>query len=698
MADVEQVPSTPAGPKAGPHRDALWGVAAVMLVCVLMAVWVLETPPSDSFERPPEPRFGILEAGLLDVHFLPDGRRGWAVGDRGLALHTQDGGDSWQEQTTSYTNLTDVDAARDGGRAWAATADGRVLTTVDGGQRWVEASVRRDPGMPDIRALMAVAFAADARHGWAAGTDQAGRGAVAASADGGDSWDEQAVPANPGLNGIAVDTDGRQAWAVGKSGTVLATRDGGRSWQRRVVSSQEDLAAVRFAPDGRHGWAVGVHGTVLASADGGRTWVLQNSGVRLTLQALHVAADGRRVWVAGAAGVMLASSDGGSTWVRQQTPSETILTGVSFAEDGLRGWAVGRTGSSTSVDLLTLWGDDEMGTMIVTVDGGATWRARTPQTNFRPAAILFAADHLHGWMAGLSGRNTATQDGDTLMQWDGALRITGDGGHTWTDVPLPSAGKPLDFLSFAPDGRRGWAAGAGGPLLATQDGGLHWSQQALPNLAEDDLQTVYFAPDGLRGWLLGRDGSMFETADGGTTWQERHSDWLGITFKAIHIASGGRRGWMAAQDGQMLTTADGGATWVSHQSVSAGPQGKDLEALFLGADGQHGWVTFDSEHDYSDYGRMAVTSDGGATWTVYKTELELKSLQMAPDNLHGWGMEPQTLVATSDGGRHWSERLHNVPVRRLCFYMAQDGLHVWVAGSGGTVFATADGGQTWHMP
>jgi photosystem II stability/assembly factor-like uncharacterized protein len=38
------------------------------------------------------------EEGLKDLYFLPDGKTGWATGEMGTILHTTDGGDTWEPQ------------------------------------------------------------------------------------------------------------------------------------------------------------------------------------------------------------------------------------------------------------------------------------------------------------------------------------------------------------------------------------------------------------------------------------------------------------------------------------------------------------------------------------------------------------------------------------------------------------------------
>ncbi|MGH9751772.1 MAG: WD40/YVTN/BNR-like repeat-containing protein, partial [Blastocatellia bacterium] len=84
---------------------------------------------------------------LRAVHFV-DSKRGWAVGAKGTILSTVNGGDRWQRQTSDVElNLNDVvflntkEASEEGSRegpreGWIAGDRGLLLHTTDGGATW----------------------------------------------------------------------------------------------------------------------------------------------------------------------------------------------------------------------------------------------------------------------------------------------------------------------------------------------------------------------------------------------------------------------------------------------------------------------------------------------------------------------------------------------------------------------------------
>jgi photosystem II stability/assembly factor-like uncharacterized protein len=72
---------------------------------------------------------------IRDLYFV-DHETGWAVGEAGTILHTDDGGNTWQVQasgTRSYLNAVHFTNRQTG---WAAGTNGVLLHTADAGHNW----------------------------------------------------------------------------------------------------------------------------------------------------------------------------------------------------------------------------------------------------------------------------------------------------------------------------------------------------------------------------------------------------------------------------------------------------------------------------------------------------------------------------------------------------------------------------------
>jgi len=293
-------------------------------------------------------------------------------------------------------------AALDTSTAVAARS-GQLLRTFDGGLTWSVVS---------HGALFSSLDFADSQHGWAVGLADSLR----ATADGGVTWTAQTSGITPQLFSVAA-VDLQHVWAVGKSGTVRATADGGANWVPQASGVTSDLWGVDFI-DTMHGWAVGVGGTVIVTGDGGVSWKKMVSGTALRLWDVAFADADHGFAVGGASepdrNVLLTTDDGGATWIKRASGTAQPLYGVD-AIDSQHAWVVG-----------------EKGTILVTGDGGLTWRRQSP-------AVTASVG------SGLSG---------------------------------------VDML----DGQIGWATGAGSTVLATTDGGATWARQLNLNLSQADAQ------------------------------------------------------------------------------------------------------------------------------------------------------------------------------------------------------------------
>jgi photosystem II stability/assembly factor-like uncharacterized protein len=314
------------------------------------------------------------DATLHDIEFL-DADRGWAVGDRGAILRTEDGGATWRRVPSGVTASLHAVSFVDRNRGWAVGGETRpythvssavVLRTDDGGETWER--VTHGP-LPKLTAAQFF----DNQHGVAAGIGSAlAPGGAFETRDGGRSW--RALPAGQTC-----------AWSAGDfvrdpSGDVFGLVVGGRGAAGRLARNEVSPAASAGDSRGYHGvrwidatraWLVGDGGLVRATRDGGRTWtspptdplaqepadVFAAIGDWFDWRA--VATRGAGVWIVGSPGsAVLTSHDGGTSWSLRATGTTMPLNAVEFLDER-RGWAVG-----------------EMGSILVTRDGGLTWVAQ----------------------------------------------------------------------------------------------------------------------------------------------------------------------------------------------------------------------------------------------------------------------------------------------------------------------------------
>ena len=188
-------------------------------------------------------------------------QQAWAVGEEGTIVATINGGDAWDDQTSTTTQHLNAVTFVDASRGWAVGHAGVILTTGNGGATWTSQASGISTELTDV------AFAADGLHGWTVGAG----GVILATMDGGSHWAPQSAGSGFAWRLTGVDAvDATHAWAVAEWGKIVATSNGGANWSLQASGTDRDLAAVAFA-DATHGWVCGQFGTMLVTSSGGVT-------------------------------------------------------------------------------------------------------------------------------------------------------------------------------------------------------------------------------------------------------------------------------------------------------------------------------------------------------------------------------------------------------------------------------------------
>ena len=228
---------------------------------------------------------------------------------------------------------------------------------------------------------------------------------------------------------------------------------------------------------------------------------------------LGAAMVGERIVAVGERGIVVLSDDGGTTWRQAPVPVSVTLTAVRFA-DARHGFAVGHAG-----------------TVLSSSDGGETWVRRLDGLRIAELALQAARS---------SGDAAALKEAERLVA-DGA------------DKPL------LDLWVF--DAQRALVVGAYGLVFATDDGGSTWApwMARLDNRKGLHLYAVRARGDTLL--LAGEQGLVLQSTDGGRKWRRLALPYQGSFFTA-EILPGGEL-IVAGLRGNAWRSGDGGASWAA---------------------------------------------------------------------------------------------------------------------------------------
>ena len=264
-----------------------------------------------------------------------------------------------------------------------------------------------------------------------------------------------------------------------------------------------------------------------------------------------------------------------------------------------------------------------------------------------------------------------------------------------------------------------WASGAHGTVLRTTNGGTTWTLATIPGASHLDLRgiaatsstvahamsiadssRIFRTVDGGRTWSLRymslRKGSFFDairffdpkhgivmsdpvdgrfllvtTNDGGETWQEVPAERLPpcLPGERAYAASGsgiatfGRHVWFVsggAATARVFHSTDRGTTWtVSDSPIRAGIRTAGIFSIAF-RDAMHGVIAGGDYRQPALRGRnIALTSDGGATWTVVDSATSPMGFRSAVAFVPGTNGKRLVAVGlngtdiSSDGGRTW---------------------------------------------
>jgi photosystem II stability/assembly factor-like uncharacterized protein len=267
-------------------------------------------------------------------------------------------------------------------------------------------------------------------------------------------------------------------------------------------------------------------------------------------------------------------------------------------------------------------------------------------------------------------------------------------GWSWGS-PRPQ-GHDLFALEFA-EGGRGYAAGAFGTLLRTDDGGATWA--GIPTGRQIDFTELdVVGPD---AFVAGGGCTLRRSDDGGKTLKRlpfaASESGCPAPLRAMSFASP-QAGFLALQDGTILRTEDGGQTFSRRTSVPAG--------TISGAESPPNDLAFasgDAGLAVSRIGRggnseIFRTLDGGETWTsVAITPSPVRDLHLAPGGVAYAVGDGQTPVHRStDGGATWEpaamEGLEGeVTISRIS---CRDASTCLMTTSDSFLLRTDDGGET----
>lgn len=618
---------------------------------------------------PVEPDTLYMGGDVIGIYKSTDCGESWSFVNRGL-------------QNYAVYGLAIAKSAP--GTLYALTVDGAARTT-DGGAHWTPlAKTRRNElNLSAIRRISVQPVAVDptdADKVWIGG----GKGTLARSADGGETWETidfwGGLPAGPGTVGVPrISTVMLSEGAPGRVFVTTADRglfrseDGGATWTHPDTPAQVSHVAggCARAPDLYYA-ACGKDG-VFISGDGGATWKKTEGEMPKNANARMIAVDPRNPYVAH---LIVGSGhfityDLGATWTPCRRYERDYRNNPTLPEEPLGRRKSGIVSEPSGIALSPAdpdrifiaanWNN------VVSRDGGTTWRESARGADISCIHDLrFAGGSVYAVAMdeGLlrSDDNGATWKALTPLRWQAGLS-----GHQWRVLPQPMPDGSVRIVTtlfpwkqreeypnavlVSRDNGRSFAMATGLPDYLPKTNTM-WETGYARALAADpsNPDTLYLGIDG--DAEPGRcGGGVFRSLDGGMTWAQLPNQpasrrmFYGL---AVDPADGKRLYWGACGEGSgVYMSEDGGDSWTKTSvsewiyNLEVAPSGMVL------AGGKNLWIS----------------RDRGKTWK--------RATQFRGVTVCGLAVDPE------DERRMWVSAVR------------------WGTSSGEGVWESVDGGATW---
>jgi len=344
---------------SSPPARALAALSVAVAIAVAGAAQAALPPGAlgehDPALQPAELKPLAAQALLLDLVRTPAGL--FAVGERGILVHSSDEGGTWVQRPLP-TRQTITAIASAAGELWVGGHGGLIFRSSDNGDTWTRQRIdlwSADAVGPTSGAPILDLHFLDAQNGFAIGAFSL----MLRTRDGGVSWETVTLPkpepdapveedrgdgldwtfsaddleldgaVDPHLNAIASTPDGA-LFIAGERGAMFRSLDGGEQWERLDFPYDGSMFGLLTWGPG-HVLAYGLRGHAFESLDAGATWSQLDTGTEGALQG-GVALERGGLVLVGNEGLVLRRDDAASALrrdIHQTERGETpMLTSV----------------------------------------------------------------------------------------------------------------------------------------------------------------------------------------------------------------------------------------------------------------------------------------------------------------------------------------------------------------------------------
>tara|TARA_R110001592_G_scaffold7190_2_gene40560 strand:- start:11893 stop:13077 length:1185 start_codon:yes stop_codon:yes gene_type:complete len=273
-----------------------------------------------------------------------------------------------------------------------------------------------------------------------------------------------------------------------------------------------------------------------------------------------------RIVAVGDRGVIAFSDNEGVSWQQSDVPISTLMTSVHFPNE-TEGWAVGHGGS-----------------ILYTADRAQSWKLQLDGRQVNQLLLQKAKDTLQKLKEDYAQADEYQKQDLQYAVEDAEYALS----NAEFDVGLGPANPFLDVLFL--NEKKGFAVGAYGLFVVTEDGGQTWISAAsrLENFDRYHLNTLAQLKGGAI-IIAGEAGTLFASYDQGLQWETLYGPYQG-SFFGIQPTESKDEALLYGLKGHVFKTQDAGQSWKSipvsvETSLTSSAISQDGELVISGYSG-----------------------------------------------------------------------------------------------------------------
>lgn len=307
-------------------------------------------------------------------------------------------------------------------------------------------------------------------------------------------------------------------------------------------------------------------------------------------------------------------------------------------------------------------------------------------------------------------------DGNTVYLGGavGGVWKTTNGGESWLPMSDYQSTLAIGAIAIDPADSSHIYAGTGvypdsgyldyfgNGILESTDGGATWMERATATFERQAISSIRFDPTDSTHMLLSSSLGVYESTDAGGNWRQLYA---GLSSGVVLIRTGGVLSAVATISGSLYKSTYTSGAWQAWTKITSSAIPTSTWSAVIAQSHSAPQTLYAALAGYGadDLAGIAVSTDGGATWTARNNPTSPSNQLWHAFQLGVHPTDPNTVYygevniwKTTDGGMSWTAVTAGTYADQNAFAFDPSAADTLWAGNDGGVWRSTDGAATWE--